>query len=96
MDVWRWANHTLPYPWRFHRTHHSDPHMDVTTATRFHLGEHVGAATIRLARIPLIGLDVWILIIYDTMIVIFTQFHHADVSLGRCDLFVIRPSSWPP
>ena len=38
MYVWHRANHTIPVLWRFHRMHHSDRHMDVTTATRFHLG----------------------------------------------------------
>jgi len=33
MYVWHRANHTIPLLWRFHRMHHSDRHMDVTTAT---------------------------------------------------------------
>src|SRR5258707_629500 len=37
--LWHRANHRLPFLWRFHRTHHSDPKMDVTTANRFHFGE---------------------------------------------------------
>src|SRR5262245_52549342 len=48
MYVWHRANHTIPLLWRFHRMHHSDLHMDVTTATRFHIGEHLGAAVLRL------------------------------------------------
>ena len=41
MYFWHRGNHVIPLLWRFHRMHHSDRHMDVTTATRFHLGEHV-------------------------------------------------------
>src|SRR6266568_3971747 len=44
MYFWHRANHAIPLLWRFHRMHHSDRHMDVTTATRFHLGEHIGAS----------------------------------------------------
>ncbi|MEX2304042.1 MAG: sterol desaturase family protein, partial [Bryobacterales bacterium] len=29
---WHRANHRLPLLWRFHRMHHSDPNMDVSTA----------------------------------------------------------------
>ena len=85
MYVWHRANHTFPLLWRFHRMHHSDRHMDVTTATRFHLGEHLGSSVLRLGLIPLLGLEVWNLVVYDTLVVAGTQFHHADISLGRWD-----------
>src|SRR5262245_24627970 len=55
MYVWHRANHAVPLLWRFHRMHHSDPSMDVTTATRFHLGEHLGASVLRLGLVPLLG-----------------------------------------
>ena len=86
--VWHRANHAIPFLWRFHRMHHSDRHMDVTTATRFHLGEHVGSSVLRLGLIPLLGFEVWNLIVYDTLVVAMTQFHHADISLGRWDRWV--------
>lgn len=107
MYVWHRANHAIPILWRFHRMHHSDRHMDVTTATRFHLGEHVGASFLRLGLIPLLGFDVWHLVAYDTAVIAITQFHHADISLGRLDrwlrLFIVTPdmhkvhhSDWRP
>jgi sterol desaturase/sphingolipid hydroxylase (fatty acid hydroxylase superfamily) len=85
MYFWHRANHSIPLLWRFHRMHHSDWHMDVTTATRFHLGEHVGAAVLRLGLIPLLGFEVWNLVVYDTLVIATTQFHHADISIGRWD-----------
>lgn len=107
MYVWHRANHTIPLLWRFHRMHHSDLHMDVTTATRFHLGEHLGASLLRLGLIPLAGFEVWNLVVYDTLVIAITQFHHADISLGSCDrwlrLFIVTPdmhkvhhSDWQP
>ena len=48
-------NHEIPFFWRFHSVHHSDNKMDVTTASRFHLGEIFFSS---LFRIPLIVL-VW-------------------------------------
>ncbi|NIP59778.1 MAG: sterol desaturase family protein, partial [Gemmatimonadetes bacterium] len=41
MYGWHRANHAVPVLWRFHRIHHNDPKMDVTTANRFHTGEIV-------------------------------------------------------
>jgi sterol desaturase/sphingolipid hydroxylase (fatty acid hydroxylase superfamily) len=107
MYLWHRANHIIPFLWRFHRMHHSDRHMDVTTATRFHLGEHVGGAILRLGLIPLLGFEVWNLVVYDTLVIAVTQFHHADISLGRWDRwlrwFIVTPdihkvhhSDWRP
>ena len=36
---WHWANHMVPFFWRFHNVHHTDLDLDVTTAARFHFGE---------------------------------------------------------
>jgi len=65
--------------------HHSDRQMDVTTATRFHLGEHVGSSLLRLGLIPLLGFEIRSILVYDTCVIAFTQFHHANISLGRWD-----------
>lgn len=95
MYVWHRANHMIPILWRFHRTHHSDNRMDVTTATRFHLGEHVFASVLRLGLVPILGFNIWYLVVYDTMVVAFTQFHHANISLGKLDfwarLLIVTP-----
>lgn len=88
--AWHRLNHQVPLLWRFHRMHHSDADMDVTTATRFHLGEHLGAATLRLGLIPLFGVNVVEIVIYETLVVAVTMFHHANISLGRFD----RPLRW--
>lgn len=86
--VWHRLNHTVPLLWQFHRMHHSDREMDVTTATRFHLGEHIGSATLRLAIIVLVGLRASEILIYETLVVAVTMFHHANISLGRIDPWI--------
>ncbi len=82
---WHRANHRLPILWRFHRMHHSDTHMDATTAIRFHLGEHLMSAGLRLGLIPLLGFSVWHFLVYDSVLLALTLFHHANISLGRWD-----------
>lgn len=83
---WHRINHRVPFLWRFHRMHHSDPMMDVTTATRFHLGEIGFSSALRLGLIPLLGIPVWALIVYDMALLACTQFHHANIQLpGRLD-----------
>ncbi len=88
MYWWHRANHRIPALWRFHRMHHSDPHMDVTSASRFHFGEQVAAATLRLGLVPVFGLDIWHLVIYDSLVIASTQFHHANISIGRADRYL--------
>lgn len=83
--AWHRLNHGVPLLWRFHRMHHADPEMDVTTATRFHLGEHLGAATLRLGLIPLFGVSVVEILVFETLVVANTMFHHANISLGPLD-----------
>ena len=83
MYLWHRANHRVPLLWRFHRTHHSDNAVDVTSATRFHTGEQAIAATLRLALIPLIGWNLFELVVYDAVLLVATQWHHANISLGR-------------
>src|SRR5262245_38600120 len=48
MYLWHRANHSLPFLWRFHRMHHSDPAMDATTGLRFHIGEILLSSLARL------------------------------------------------
>lgn len=83
--IWHRLNHRVPILWRFHRMHHADEEMDVTTATRFHFGELSASAVLRLGIIPLVGVEVWQLLIYETFVVAATMFHHANISLGRWD-----------
>jgi sterol desaturase/sphingolipid hydroxylase (fatty acid hydroxylase superfamily) len=85
MYVWHRANHAIPALWRFHRMHHSDACMDVTTATRFHLGEHAIGGALRLGIILLLGLHAWHIVIYELLVLLVTQFHHANISLGKLD-----------
>lgn len=107
MYVWHRANHSVPLLWRFHRMHHSDRNMDVTTATRFHFGEQVFSSLLRLCLIPLLGIQIWNLVLYDTVVLCVIMFHHADISLSRCDRWLrclivtpdmhkVHHSDWPP
>ncbi len=81
MYLWHRANHGLPWLWRFHRVHHSDPAMDVTTAVRFHLGEMVLSTLLRLAVIPLLGVTLGDLLLYELILQPVIYFHHSNIAL---------------
>ncbi|MBL8167434.1 MAG: sterol desaturase family protein [Acidobacteria bacterium] len=79
MYLWHRANHKIGFLWRFHRVHHSDPEMDATTATRFHTGEILISSALRLAVIPLLGITVGQLLVYEMLLLPVILFHHSNV-----------------
>ncbi|NGP87668.1 sterol desaturase family protein [Fodinibius halophilus] len=81
MYLWHVINHKIPFLWRFHRVHHADDKMDVTTASRFHTGEIIFSSGLRIGVILLIGLYLWELLLYETLMFAVVQFHHADIAL---------------
>ena len=85
LDLWTYTwhrmNHRIPFLWRFHRVHHSDAQMDVTTASRFHTGEIVLSSLLRIPLIVALGVTAWQLVLYETLMFAVVQFHHANVAL---------------
>ncbi len=86
LDLWTYwwhrTCHRIPMLWNFHRVHHSDAAMDVTTANRFHLGEMLASSVLRLAVIPLAGIEFWHLALYELLMFSVVQFQHANISVG--------------
>lgn len=79
---WHRANHRIPFLWRFHRVHHADASMDVTTASRFHVGEIVMSSALRAPLIVLSGIQLWELAVFETAMLLVVQFHHANIGVG--------------
>lgn len=79
MYLWHRANHELGWLWRFHRVHHSDPEMDATSAVRFHTGEIIISSALRLAVIPLLGISLGQLIVYEMLLLPVILLHHSNV-----------------
>jgi len=83
MYAWHRANHRIPFLWRFHRMHHSDPALDASTGLRFHPGELVLSSIARLAILPLLGMSLWHLAIYEAILLPVILFHHSNVRFPR-------------
>lgn len=108
MYLWHRANHAVPVLWRFHRMHHSDPEVDATTAVRFHVGEIALSSVLRLAVIPLLGMPLWQVILYETLLLPVIAFHHSNVALPEAwdrrlrwvivspNLHRVHHSDWQP
>jgi sterol desaturase/sphingolipid hydroxylase (fatty acid hydroxylase superfamily) len=85
MDVsfywWHRLNHTVPLLWRFHKVHHVDPDMDVTTSFRFHAVEVAVSTGFRALQIGLIGPSILALALYQGVFQASTVFHHSNLRL---------------
>ncbi|MCA8978152.1 MAG: sterol desaturase family protein [Planctomycetes bacterium] len=73
--------HKVPLLWRFHRVHHLDTELDVSTTARFHPLEMPLGLAIGLPVVVGLGLTPWALILYEALDVGVTLFSHANIRL---------------
>ena len=87
-----WAHRLLHQSWlgwQFHRVHHSEAAVDVTTAFRQHPGETVWRMAWQLAGVVIFGLPLWVVVIYLTLSGLNAQLEHANIKLSdRVDLLL--------
>ena len=93
---WHWANHRIPFLWRFHVVHHVDLDLDGSTALRFHVGEMLMSAPYRAAQALLIGADVASVNLFQLVLMASILFHHSNVGFPyaierRLVRFVVTP-----
>lgn len=79
--LWHRANHSLPFLWRFHRVHHADPAVHVTTALRFHPGEILLSVPVRLAAIALLGAPLAGVIVFEALFGAANALEHGSFDL---------------
>jgi len=79
--LWHVANHASPLLWRFHRVHHSDPDLDVTTAFRFHWGEILASSFWKIGIVILFGLSWPALFVFEVLLLLGAQFQHSNLRL---------------
>jgi sterol desaturase/sphingolipid hydroxylase (fatty acid hydroxylase superfamily) len=78
----RWM-HEIPWLWRFHSVHHSDLHLDVSSASRFHLGEILLSGVYKLVIVLALGVTLNGLVIFESIVLLAAQFQHANIRLAN-------------
>jgi sterol desaturase/sphingolipid hydroxylase (fatty acid hydroxylase superfamily) len=76
-----WVEHKVPLFWRMHIIHHADNNVDVTTGLRHHPLESVFRGIFFMMGIFIGGIPMYAVMIYQTFLVFFTAFTHANISL---------------
>ena len=81
--IWHRLNHQVDFLWKFHQAHHADKEMDASTGLRFHPGEIIYSNIIRISIIPLIGIQLEHLLIYEILLLPIILFHHSNIRLNE-------------
>ena len=78
---WHRANHEFPLLWRFHEVHHLDRFLDTTSAVRFHFGEVLLGAAVRLPVIVAFDIPWASILVFETLVLAGALFHHSNLKL---------------
>ncbi|KJD32070.1 sterol desaturase [Tamlana nanhaiensis] len=77
------VEHKIPPLWMVHLVHHSDHKVDTTTANRHHPIESVIRFIFTLLGVLIIGAPIAIVMMYQSLSVVATQFTHANIKLPK-------------
>lgn len=78
-----WVEHKVKPLWMIHLVHHSDHHVDTTTANRHHPLESVIRYVFTLIGVFVVGAPIGIIMLYQSLSVVLSQFNHANIKLPR-------------
>ncbi|MES2748699.1 MAG: sterol desaturase family protein [Bacteroidota bacterium] len=77
------VEHKIKFLWRFHLIHHTDTWIDTTSANRHHPGESVIRFVFTTLGVVLVGCPMWLVLMYQSLSVVFSQFNHANIKLPK-------------
>jgi sterol desaturase/sphingolipid hydroxylase (fatty acid hydroxylase superfamily) len=95
LDLFAYFAHVLLHKswlgWQFHRVHHSENAVDVTTAFRQHPGETVWRMLWQLSAVVVFGIPLWVVVIYLILSALNAQMEHANIRLNGSVDGLLRP-----
>ena len=78
-----YVEHKVKPLWMVHLVHHTDHKVDTTTANRHHPLESLIRYAFTLAGVFIIGAPMGIVMLYQSMSLVATQFSHANIKLPK-------------
>ena len=85
LDFCIWLQHLLTHKieflWRFHRVHHSDTEMDISTAIRFHPIEIALSMALKIGLVYFLGADPLSVLIFEILLNGSSIFNHANINI---------------
>jgi sterol desaturase/sphingolipid hydroxylase (fatty acid hydroxylase superfamily) len=85
LDLMRYAvhrcEHAVPFLWRFHALHHSDPDVDVTTSVRHHPIEYVLASGVYWVAVIMLGIPAIVVLSHGLAVFGTAAVQHGNIRL---------------
>ncbi|WP_417592805.1 sterol desaturase family protein [Owenweeksia hongkongensis] len=78
-----YIEHKIKPLWMVHLVHHTDHSVDITTGNRHHPLESLVRFIFTLVGVFIVGTPIAIVMIYQSLSVVFTQFTHANIRMPR-------------
>ncbi|MAW16458.1 MAG: sterol desaturase [Flavobacteriaceae bacterium] len=75
------VEHKVKPLWMVHLVHHSDHHVDTTTANRHHPLESLVRFFFTLLAVFILGAPIGVVMLYQSLSVVLSQFNHANINL---------------
>ena len=75
------VTHKIPFLWRVHQVHHSDPEFDVSTAIRFHPIEIVLSMLFKVGLVYLLGPAALAVLVFEILLNASAMFNHANIKI---------------
>ena len=88
--------HRIPFFWRFHRMHHTDLDLDVSSGNRFHPIEILFSLIIKLGAVAVLGAPAVAVVIFEVVLNASSLFNHGNLRIpvnvdNWLRLFVVTP-----
>jgi len=92
-----YVQHKVKFLWKIHLVHHSDHKVDTTTANRHHPFESVVRYLFTLLGVALLGANMGLVFLYQSVSVILSQFNHANININPSfdkylSFFIVTPN----
>jgi len=90
------ASHKIPLLWRFHKVHHVDRDLDVTSGFRFHPIEIVFSMLFKFLCIIALGAPVIAIFLFEVILNASAMFNHSNIKLpliidSQLRKFIVTP-----
>jgi sterol desaturase/sphingolipid hydroxylase (fatty acid hydroxylase superfamily) len=95
MYLWHKASHSFDCLWMFHKVHHNDPYLNITTSFRIHFLELFITNVLKAILIIFLGIEQAMVLTSEAIMTLFIMFHHTNISFKGENLLgnlIIVPS----
>ena len=80
MYLWHKASHSVDCLWMFHRVHHNDPYLNISTSFRIHFLELFITHILKALLVIVFGIEAAMVLANEAVMTLFIMFHHTNIS----------------